>query len=92
VGNRKTGAVLNVAGSWEDASEDEKQVGWCRKVHTALRKYSTGGTYINFLTEEEGDNRIKDAYGANYDRLVEIKTKYDPENFFRNNKNIAPSS
>jgi hypothetical protein len=42
------------------------------------------------LTEEEGDERIRAAYGKNYDRLVEVKTKWDPENFFRRNKNLLP--
>ena len=55
-----------------------------------MRQFSTGGTYINFLTEEEGDDRIHDAYGRNYERLVEIKKRYDPDNFFRVNKNIVP--
>ena len=90
VGNRNTGAVFNLAGAWDDPSEDDAHLGWTREAHRALKVYSTGGTYINFLTEEEGDDRIQDAYGGNYDRLVEIKTKYDPDNFFRHNKNIAP--
>ena len=92
VGNRSTGTVLNLAGSWEDPSEDDVHIGWARDAHSALKSYSTGGTYINFLTEEEGDDRIQDAYGENYKRLVDIKTKYDPDNFFRHNKNIAPKS
>ena len=55
-----------------------------------MRRFSTGGTYVNFLTEEEGDERIKAAYGKNHSRLVEVKTKWDPANLFRMNKNIAP--
>lgn len=90
VGNRATATVFNLAGAWDDPSEDELHIGWTREAHRALKAYSTGGTYINFLTEEEGADRIHDAYGANYARLVEIKSKYDPENFFRNNKNISP--
>lgn len=49
-----------------------------------------GGTYINFLTEEEGEERILAAYGKNYDRLLEVKTKWDPGDPFRMNKNIRP--
>ena len=52
--------------------------------------FSAGGTYINFLTEEEGVDRLRDAYDANYDRLVDVKTKWDSENVFCMNKNIAP--
>jgi FAD/FMN-containing dehydrogenase len=55
-----------------------------------MRRFSTGGTYVNFLTEEEGDERVRAAYGKNYDRLVEVKTRWDPGNLFRMNKNIAP--
>ena len=57
-----------------------------------MRDFSTGGTYVNFLTEEEGGERIQAAYGKNYQRLVEVKTKWDPGNLFRMNKNIAPRS
>jgi Berberine and berberine like len=53
-----------------------------------MRRFSTGGTYINFLTQEEGGDRIHDAYGDNYQRLVEVKKTWDPENMFRMNKNI----
>lgn len=90
VGNRDAAVVLNIAASWENASDDQANIAWARAAWEDMRGFSTGGTYINFLTEEEGDNRIHDAYGANYDRLVEIKTKWDPDNLFRINKNIAP--
>ena len=92
VGNRETRSVFNLAASWEDPAEDDAHIGWARDAHAALKKYSTGGTYINFLNEEEGDARIQDAYGANLDRLIDLKTQFDPENFFRTNKNIAPRS
>jgi hypothetical protein len=55
-----------------------------------MRGFSTGGTYINFLTEEEDDNRIRAAYRKNYERLIDIKTKWDPANLFHINKNIVP--
>jgi FAD/FMN-containing dehydrogenase len=90
VGNRKTGMVFNVAGSWESPEDDDPNISWARNAWNDMREFSTGGTYINFLTEEEGDDRIHDAYGENYERLVGIKTKYDPDNLFRVNKNIAP--
>ncbi|MDH3216293.1 MAG: FAD-binding oxidoreductase [Candidatus Krumholzibacteria bacterium] len=90
VGNRKTGMVFNVAGSWEKPEDDEANIRWAREAWNDMREFSTGGTYINFLNQEEGDDRIRDAYGTNYERLVEIKTKYDPGNVFRTNKNVAP--
>jgi len=51
--------------------------------------FSNGGVYVNFMTAEEID-RVRSAYGPNYDRLVQVKGKYDPSNLFRMNQNIAP--
>jgi FAD/FMN-containing dehydrogenase len=90
VGNRKTKWVVNIAASWESPEEDDRHIEWARAAWRDIRQYSTGGTYINFLTEEEGDDRIHDAYGTNYERLIDVKSKWDPENMFRLNKNIAP--
>jgi FAD/FMN-containing dehydrogenase len=90
VGNRDAAWVLNIAASWEDAGDDKKNIEWAREVWQDMRQFSTGGTYINFLTEEEGEERIHSAYRKNYERLVEIKTKWDPGNLFRMNKNIVP--
>jgi hypothetical protein len=90
MGNRDAKYVLNCTASWESADEDDTHIGWARGAWSDMRGFSTGGTYINFLTQEEGADRIRDAYGVNYDRLVEIKTKWDPENVFCMNKNIAP--
>jgi hypothetical protein len=64
---------------------------WARSTWQDLRRFSTGGTYVNFLTAEEGDDRIRAAYGAHYGRLAEIKAKWDPTNLFRTNKNVAPA-
>lgn len=90
VGNRDVNTVLNITASWEKAGDDRANVEWARTAWRDLRGFSTGGTYINFLTEEEGDDRIRAAYGANYKRLAEVKAKWDPGNLFRVNKNIAP--
>jgi FAD/FMN-containing dehydrogenase len=92
VGNRTTNTVLNITASWEKAEDDRANVEWARTAWRDLREFSTGGTYINFLTEEEGDDRIRAAYGANYKRLAELKAKWDPGNLFRANKNIAPGA
>lgn len=89
-GNRDAASVLNITASWENAEDDKANIEWARSAWRDMRRFSTGGTYINFLTEEEGDERIHAAYGKNYDRLVEVKTKWDPGNLFRMNKNIAP--
>lgn len=88
MGNRDAACVLNIMASWESAEDDRVNIGWARTAWSDMRRFSTGGTYINFMTEEEGGDRIRAAYGKNYDRLVEVKTKWDPENLFRMNKNI----
>jgi FAD/FMN-containing dehydrogenase len=90
VGNRDARLVLNITASWENAADDEKNISWARTAWSDMRSLSTGGTYINFLTEEEVGDRVRDAYGENYQRLVDAKTKWDPDNFFRLNKNISP--
>ena len=62
---------------------------WTRDYWSALEPYSLGGTYVNFMMEE-GAERVRAAYRGNFERLVEIKTKYDPDNFFARNQNIQP--
>jgi len=89
-GNRDAAWVINIAASWEKAEDDKANIEWTRAAWRDIRRFSTGGTYINFMTEEEGEERILAAYGKNYERLVEVKTKWDPGNMFRMNKNIIP--
>ena len=75
---------------WDEAAEDAVNVQWARGIWEALRPYSSGGVYANNLGDE-GDERVKEAYGDNYSRLAAIKRQYDPDNFFRMNQNIAPA-
>lgn len=82
--------VLNVHTRWEDPARDDECVGWAREFFDASAPHATGGVYVNFMSEDEGD-RVKAAYGVNYDRLVELKNKYDPGNLFRLNQNIQPT-
>jgi FAD/FMN-containing dehydrogenase len=90
MGNRNAASVLNITAAWENAADDRVNIEWACTAWRDMRRFSTGGTYINFLTEEEGDERIRAAYGRNYARLVTVKTQWDPGNLFRMNKNIAP--
>ena len=90
VGNRDARYVLNISGSWEQADEDAANVGWAREAWNDMRSFSTGGTYINFLTEDEGPERIEAALGNGLQRLAEVKTRWDPQNVFRTNRNIKP--
>ena len=81
--------VMNVHARWESSSDDDKCIKWARRFFKASAPYASGGAYVNFMTEEE-DARVAAAYGKNYDRLVKLKTKYDPKNLFRMNQNIKP--
>lgn len=90
VGNRDARFVLNIAGAWDAAAEDAAQIAWAREAWGELRQFSTGGNYINFLTEDEGPERIAAALGHGVDRLAEVKKQWDPENRFRINRNIPP--
>jgi len=91
VGNRDAAAVFNIAASWERPEDDAAQVEWARAAWRDMKRFSTGGTYVNFLTEEEAGERIAAAYGKNLARLGEIKSRWDKDNLFRVNKNIAPA-
>ena len=92
VGNRDAVGVLNIAAAWERASDDPPNIEWARKAWRDLRQFSTGGTYVNFLTEEEGDDRTRAAYRTNYPRLGQLKAIWDPDNLFHANKNIGRAS
>jgi FAD/FMN-containing dehydrogenase len=81
--------VLNVHGRWDEAKDDAKCTGWARDFFKTSAPYASAGAYVNFMTAEEGD-RVAAAYGSNYDRLVQIKKHYDPDNIFHLNQNIKP--
>jgi FAD/FMN-containing dehydrogenase len=82
--------VMNVHGRWDTAAEDARGMAWAREFFAKSQPFASAGAYINFLTQEEAD-RIAFAYGGTYQRLVEIKKKYDPSNLFRMNQNIKPA-
>jgi FAD/FMN-containing dehydrogenase len=91
VGNRGARYVVGVIGIWKpDEPNGDSFPQWIRDAWQRFRPFSIGGGYINFQTADEDENRIRAAYGDNYDRLVEIKKKYDPDNLFRVNRNILP--
>ncbi|HSD20900.1 MAG TPA: FAD-binding oxidoreductase [Anaeromyxobacter sp.] len=92
VGNRDVQYVLGVAGAWTpDDPGAQRHLAWVRAAWDSLRPHATGGVYVNFLTEDEGEDRVRAAYRDNFARLAAVKAKYDPENLFRSNKNIAPT-
>jgi len=81
--------VLNVHARWDEGVQDTACISWAREFFAASAAYASSGAYVNFMTAEEGD-RVAAAYGANYKRLVDIKKRYDPHNYFHLNQNIKP--
>lgn len=79
-----------IAGMWPDAADDEQNTAWVRGYYDAIAPHSEEGGYINFMAGDDQD-RIRQNYKGNYDRLQQVKREYDPDNMFRHNQNIAPA-
>jgi FAD/FMN-containing dehydrogenase len=82
---------LNVIAQWLDDAESERHSAWCRQLWSRVEPLTGGSAYINHLSVDDGPERVRASYGSNYDRLVSLKNKYDPTNFFRLNPNIKPT-
>jgi FAD/FMN-containing dehydrogenase len=80
---------FDVIAQWTDASEADRHIAWARRFWAAVEPFSRG-VYVNHLDSDDPKTRVRAAYGANYERLAQLKTKYDPTNFFRMNNNIPP--
>ncbi|MDO7173429.1 FAD-binding oxidoreductase [Mariniflexile sp. AS56] len=87
--NREARWAQVIVGVDPDPENANKVTNWCKNYFDALTPHAMGGAYVNFMMNE-GQERVKAAYKNNYERLVEIKLKYDPENFFHVNQNIIP--
>ena len=90
VGNRDAKYMLNIAGSWERPEDDAANIQWVRDAWNDMKGFSTGGTYLNFLTEDDGADRTQAALGDALHRLSKVKARWDPGNVFRTNRNVAP--
>jgi FAD/FMN-containing dehydrogenase len=84
--------ALHILTAWNagETSEADTHIGWTRAFWAATEPFAAAGTYANYL-EDEGEARVRASYGANYERLVRVKNRYDPENFFQVNQNIKPT-
>jgi FAD/FMN-containing dehydrogenase len=89
-GHRDATWSMVIAGVDPDPSNRDLLAEWARDYWEAIHPHTVGGSYINFMMDE-GTDRIEASYGDNYERLQEIKTRYDPENFFRVNQNVEPA-
>lgn len=89
VPHREPGVNFLLVAQWTDPAETEANIAWARETFDALRPYMADRRYVNYMSADDAAF-IRQAYGPNYDRLVEIKRRYDPENVFHLNQNIAP--
>jgi len=95
VPHRRQGFNLLIPSVWWDPAETDANVEWTRRAFDNLRPFLAEGRYVNYLDDDEaqrGPDPVRAAYGPNYERLVEVKSQYDPENIFRLNFNIPPRS
>jgi FAD/FMN-containing dehydrogenase len=88
--HRQNSYNLMVWSNWESPSDSEKNIQWTRECWSAMKPFLISSSYGNYVSDE-GEAIAREAYGANYDRLVALKNKYDPTNLFRMNHNIKPS-
>jgi FAD/FMN-containing dehydrogenase len=91
---RSASFMVSIDGMWHEASDDERCIAWVRSAFDAITTHGTGGVYLNFtgIADESIDANVESAFGRNLRRLAQVKAKYDPENVFARNNNIAPSA
>jgi len=89
--HRSAAYSIHILTGWSDANKDEAVISWSREFYNELKPFSTGGVYVNLLGQDEKE-RVKSAYGTNFQKLREIKRKWDPGNLFRQNHNIKPAT
>jgi len=90
VPHREPGWNLLIPSVWTDPADTEANIAWTRETHAALQPELSERRWLSYLGDDQGDDAIRAAYGPNYDRLRELKRRYDPENVFHLNHNIAP--
>ncbi len=88
---RQAAFALGIWSGWEDPADDEEIINWTRELHVKMTPFAIGGVYSNYLDQDD-DDQVKAAFGANYERLQRVKATYDPENLFRLNQNIQPKT
>lgn len=89
--HRSVGYNLVVLSEWMDHTDTDRCIAWASDSYTAMTPFLAPGRYVNYLGDDELGDPVRAAYGPNYQRLKEIKTKYDPDNFFHMNQNVRPS-
>jgi len=92
LGGRDASFMLSIDTSWTSPDDSDRAISWTREFWDEMRQGTRGGVYLNFVGDgEDNEAMLRASYGdANYERLVDVKTEYDPENFFRLNQNVQP--
>jgi hypothetical protein len=92
-GDRSAPYMVAIMGIWEDPADDERTIAWVRATWSEIARFGSG-TYLNFagLSDEESSAGVAEAFGPKLERLAEIKSKYDPDNFLRRNNNVEPAN
>jgi FAD/FMN-containing dehydrogenase len=83
---------FGVVSQWAEATKSEQQIAWTRQRWGQMEPLVTAGVYVNHIAADDKPERVRASYGPNYDKLVALKNKYDPTNFFRVNQNIRPTA
>ena len=92
VPHRETGWNLLIPSVWLDPAENAANIAWTKDTFAAVQPHLSGKRWLNYLGDDQADDAIRAAYGPNYDRLAEIKRRYDPDNVFHHNHNIPPAA
>jgi FAD/FMN-containing dehydrogenase len=90
VPHREEGWNLLIPSVWIDPAATEENIRWTKESHAAFSEHLVERRWLNYLTDDQGESAVRAAYGPNWDRLVEVKRRYDPDNVFHRNQNIAP--
>jgi FAD/FMN-containing dehydrogenase len=89
--HRNANFLMNVHTRWQEEPQDTRCIAWARELFDRAARFATGGVYVNFMPEDDID-RVRQAFGTNYNRLAAIKAEIDPDNLLRMNMNIRPAS
>ena len=91
VPHRAEGWNLLIPSVWIDPAATDENIAWTRETHARLRPHLDEGRWLNYLGDDQAGDAVRAAYGPNYERLLEVKRRYDPENVFHHNHNIDPA-
>ena len=89
--HRTAGYSILIITQWTEAPENERNIAWARQTYDRLMPHAREGAYVNYMDDDESSARVRQAFGDNFARLQALKDRYDPQNVFHRNQDIAPS-